>query len=437
VLSHPDRRRLQRLRWTAFVLVAAGYLLAFFHRMAPAAIAEDLQRAFNASGVALGSLAASYFYIYTLMQVPTGVLADTWGVRRLVTVGALIAGVGSIWFGIADSLSGASLGRLLVGLGISVMFLSLMKLNSVWFHERHFGTIGGFTILLGNLGAVLSAAPLVALLTVASWREIFVVIGVATLALGVLTGWLVRSHPGEAGLPSLRELYGEAPHAPHTGHWFAGLTDVVRNRDTWPGFWLNLGVSGTFFSFAGLWAIPFLRDVYHMDRPLAALHTTLLLIGFSLSSFFIGTLSDRLHRRKPVILAAVLFYLACWLPWLAGLTLPPLASLTVFTLMGVGAAGFTLSWACAKEVNRAALSGMATGVVNTGAFLGAALLQPLVGWVMDLSWDGAMHAGVRVYAATDYRWGNGVMFAAACLGVVGALFIRETHCRHVPVRERH
>lgn len=431
MLTPLQRARLTRLRWTAFALVALGYMLAFFHRMAPAAIAEDLQRAFNASGVALGSLAASYFYIYTVMQIPTGVLADTWGVRRLVAVGAFIAGLGSILFGMADTLGGASFGRMLVGLGISVMFLSLMKLNSVWFHERHFGTVGGFTILLGNLGAILSAAPLVWLLGIAGWREIFILVGMFSLALAVFSWWLVRNDPVEAGLPSMRELAGETPHPPRVGRWLDGLKQVMRNRDTWPGFWLNLGVSGTFFTFAGLWAVPFLRDAHGMDRPQAVLHTTFLLIGFSLGSFFIGTISDRLRRRKPVILAVVVFYLLCWLPWLAGVSLPIAASLALFAGMGVGAAGFTLSWAVAKEVNPAAVSGMATGVVNTGAFLGAALLQPLVGWVMDLSWDGTLADGVRVYSALDHRFGLGVQFAAACGGLVGALFLRETRCRHV------
>lgn len=245
------------LRWSAFLLVAALYVLSFFHRMAPAAIAGELQQTFQASAAALGTLAATYFYFYTVMQLPTGVLVDTWGPRRIVTLGALIAGVGSVLFGLAETLGAASLGRLLVGLGVSVMFLSLLKLNAVWFRDSEFATLGGLTLLIGNLGAVAAAAPLAWMVTFTSWRNVFVALGGLSLVLALLSWLFVRDEPRAAGLPSMRELEGEAAHPPHQGHWLQGLIEVLKNRATWPGFWIMLGACGTFFSFVGLWAVPF------------------------------------------------------------------------------------------------------------------------------------------------------------------------------------
>jgi sugar phosphate permease len=421
---------MRRLRWGAFLLLALAYVLAFFHRVAPAAIAAELQLAFHASGAVLGGLAAMYFYIYTVMQIPTGVLVDTLGVRRIATLGGLVAGLGSILFGLADTLTVAAIGRFLVGLGVSVMFIAIMKLNAVWFHDRHFGTVAGLTILLGNLGAVLAASPLVWALGFVSWRSIFVAAGALSLLLGVVTWFLVRNHPGEAGFPSMRELEGEPPHAPHSGHWYHALVRVVKNPATWPGFWPNLGIGGTLFTFAGLWAVPFLRDVHAMSRPLAAAHTSLLLAGFALGALLSGMASDRLGRRRPVLVAATLLYLACWLPWLTMVRMPLPASLVLFFVMGVGASGFTLSWAMVKEVNPPALSGMATSVVNTGSFLGAGLLQPLVGWVMDLGWDGTLSAGVRAYSAANYQVGLMILFLFSLAGLAGALKSRETFCKH-------
>jgi len=94
--SHAVRARIQRLRWTAYVLGATALVLSVFHRLAPAAISGELEQAFQTSGITLGALAAAYFYVYFAMQVPSGVLADTWGPRRLFTAGALVAGIGSI-----------------------------------------------------------------------------------------------------------------------------------------------------------------------------------------------------------------------------------------------------------------------------------------------------------------------------------------------------
>lgn len=416
--------RMRRLRWTTFALVSAAYMLAFFHRVAPAAIASDLQQAFDASAAALGGLAATYFYVYTVMQIPTGILVDTLGPRRIVTLGGIVAGIGSLMFGYAASMTDASIGRLLIGLGVSVAFISLLKLNAAWFHDRHFGTAVGLTLLLGNVGSVLAAAPFAWVLQFTSWRTVFIVIGGLSFAIAVLTWIFVRDHPGEAGLPSMRELDGEVAHPRHEGHWFGGLVTVLRNRLTWPNFWMNLGIGGSFIAFAGLWAVPFLQGVYGMDRAAATRHTSLMLAGFAVGAISVGALSDRVGRRKPVLIAAALVHLLCWLPLVFALPMPRLASYLLFLLMGLSAASFTLSWACVKEVNPHALSGMATSVVNTGVFLGTGILQPLVGWTID-------RAGLTQGAAVQYHMGIVIFFACVMLGFAGSLRVRETYCRYL------
>jgi len=194
MLNSHQASQLVRLRWTAFVIVGLAYVLSFFHRFAPAAISSDLQQTFHASATALGSLAATYFYVYTAMQIPTGILVDTLGPRRVVALGGVIAGIGSVLFGIADTLTAASVGRLLVGLGVSVTFISMLKLNAAWFHDRHFATMTGATILLGNAGSMLAAAPLAWALTYVSWRTAFVAVGGFSLLLAVLAWLLVRDH---------------------------------------------------------------------------------------------------------------------------------------------------------------------------------------------------------------------------------------------------
>ena len=407
---------LNRLRWTAFAVVGGAYILAFFHRFAPAAIAGDLQQAFAIQATALGGLSATYFYVYTLMQLPTGVLADTLGPRRIVAVGGVVAGLGSLLFGLAETFAWAAAGRLLVGLGVSVAFIAMLKLNAAWFSESKFGAVTGFTLLMGNLGSLLAASPLAWALGWVSWREIFVGAGLVSLVLAGLAWWLVRDNPAEMGLPSPRELEGKAAHPPHTEHWFEGVLVVARNRLTWPGFFLNLGVSGSLFAFAGLWAIPYLMDVHGASREVAALHTTLLLSAFALGAFLIGAGSDRLGYRKPVILAACALYVLSWLPLVLGWPLAPGYSHALFFVMGLGASGFTLSWAAAKEVNRHALSGTATALVNTGAFLGAAILQPLAGWIIERH---GTQAGIQVLAT------------AALLGTLAAFTLKETRCRYL------
>lgn len=423
--------RFNRLRWTVYALLILSYIGVYFHRMAPGVVSADLMQSFHTTGAALGSLAATYYYIYTAMQIPSGILADTLGPRTVVAAGALVAGGGSILFGLAPDFAAASVGRFLVGLGVSVVFVGLMKSNTVWFSESRYGMISGVTLLLGNLGSIAAAGPLAALLTRFDWRDVFLVAGVFSLILGVLTAVFVRNRPEDVGLPSVRELEGLRPHPEREHHWFTELGRVLRCRDAWPGFWFNLGVTGNLFAFAGLWGVPMMRDLHGLDRGNSALYTTAALAGFALGCLLAGLLSDRMGRRRPVIVGGGLLSVFSWaalalLPWGPGWS-----GMLLYGWLGFGAGGFVVTYAAAKEVLPPGVSGMAIALVNTGLFLGAAFMQPAFGWVLDLGWTGALLDGVRQYDWADYRNGLWLSCALAVVGLVAGMRVRETYCRNL------
>jgi sugar phosphate permease len=430
-LSPKDRRRFTRLRWSGYAVLILAYMTVYFHRMAPGVVAGDLMQAFHASGTALGSLAAMYYYIYTAMQIPAGVLADTLGARIGVSLGCLVAGAGSLLFGLAETIEVASVGRLLVGLGVSVVFVGLMRSNTQWFSEGRYGLISGVTLLLGNLGSILAAGPLALLLGVTSWRSVFVIMGALSLIIAGLTVWLVRNRPEDVGLPSVRELDGKAPHPERHRHWVLDLKGVITTGAVWPSFFVMFGVTGSLFAFAGLWGVPMMRDLYGLDRTGASAYTTLALAGFAVGCLIMGWLSDHLGRRKPVMVGACVLSLLAWLaltllPWGPGWT-----GMTLYALLGFSASGFVVGYAAAKEVVPPGVAGMAIALVNTGLFLGAAILQPAFGWVLDLTWDGILVDGVRRYAWADYRNGLWLSAGFALLALLASLALRETRCRNL------
>jgi sugar phosphate permease len=398
-----------------FGIVLASFVLSFIHRTAPGAIAAELTRAFSINAAVLGALAATYFYVYTLLQIPVGVLADTLGPRRILSAGSLIAGLGSLLFALAPVWELAAVGRTLVGIGVAVAFIAILKISALWFPAQRFATLNGVTMFAGNLGAVIAGAPLAWLVTQASWRSVFVALALLSAALGIATWLLVRDSPEDRGFAP---VHTPAPAAAAKLAWTAALARVLANRATWPGFFVNLGIGGSYLAFAGLWAVPWLVETHGMARVTAAQHASLMLLGVAFGSLMVGIISDRLGSRCGVMRAYAFLYALSWLPWLAHVQWPLAATLAWFFLSGLLIPGFTLSWTVAKEVNRPEHSGIATSVVNVGIFLGTGILQPLVGWVLDRG---------RAAGNVSGAWDSGLwlMAGAATLGALATLTVRE------------
>jgi len=253
-------------KWSIFAILILTYILVYFHRMAPGVVSEFLMADFNTTGTRLGALSAIYFFVYAAMQIPSGVIADTLGARTSIVFGNLIAGVGSICFGLAGSFEMACVGRFFVGLGVSVVFISIMKNNSVWFHEKVFGLMSGVTLLFGNLGSVLAAGPLAALLTVFAWRTVFMGIGGISLVLALAGFLVVRNKPEDMGFVAPNSYDASTSPKKTSGNWLQQLASVVKVLRLWPGFWVQLGMIGGLYSFMGLWGVPYLRDVHGLSR---------------------------------------------------------------------------------------------------------------------------------------------------------------------------
>jgi sugar phosphate permease len=199
-------RELFRYRWYIFIVLAFGYVLVYFHRVSSAVVSSELTEAFHVSGALLGVLASAYFYPYAIIQLPAGLLSDSLGPRKAVTLFTLIASLGAVLFGLSPTVPLAIFARILVGLGVAVIFIPAMKIFAEWFLAREFATMTAILMLIGGLGWLSASAPLALLTLWVGWRMAFVIIGTGTLLLATLSWFIIRDRPQDMGLPSLMEM---------------------------------------------------------------------------------------------------------------------------------------------------------------------------------------------------------------------------------------
>ena len=411
-------------RWVIFTVLAFGYILVYFHRLCPAVLALDMMRDLHTSGALTGLLGAAYFYPYALMQLPAGLLSDSWGPRKTITLFFFVAFAGSVILGLAPSVSAAIVGRTLVGLGVAMLFVPTLKILAEWFHVREFAVMTGILMALGGVGSLIAATPLAWLSARIGWRFSFVAVGFFTLALGVLVFLFVRNRPADMGWTSPA---GNRQSSPPPIGLMEGVGKVLTSPAFWPlAIWFFFDCA-IFFSFGGLWGGPFLIQVYGLDKSHAARILSMLAVGMIVGSPLLSYVSNTVFRaRKPVLmissiavtgLTAVLAFMTRQVP-IAGL-FALCFGLGVFS-SAIVVIGFTTN----KELFPVQMAGTATGIVNLFPFAGGAIFQPILGAVLE-------HYGRTGgnFTLIGYEKAFLILFICALVAMGATFFMRETLVR--------
>jgi MFS family permease len=391
----------------------------FFHRLCPAVIALDIQASFGLTGTLLGVLGSAYFYSYAIMQLPTGLMADSWGPRKTVSSFFILAGIGSILMGVAQSLPVAVLGRILVGIGVSTVFVCNFKLLSEWFTARQFLVMGSAFMVMGGLGALSSSAPLAWVSNAIGWRMTLVAVGVITLAMAGLVYGFVRNRPAEMGLAPIKS--DGAAVAEKIG-LMDGMKMVAFSGRFWPIAIWAFCVVGISFAVGGLWGGPYLMHVYGLSKTAAGGVLSTFALALIFGSPLFGWLGNLIGRKPVLIGCSVVLMTVCGLmSWLVDtLSLPALFALFFCFFITGGAIGPVVA-AVSKELFPIAISGTSVGIVNLFPFAGAAFFQILIGAVLT-----AQSHGQTPYATVGYQYMFLICLAGATLSLVAAVVMKET-----------
>ncbi len=386
-----DRRAL--LVWTVGV---GAYVVAIMNRSSFGVATLEVSELFGVSSALLATMAVAQLVVYALLQVPVGVLLDRYGPRVLVATGAAVMAGGQAVLAVAPSAGWVLAGRVLVGAGDALTFVSVVRLVPAWFAARRVPVMTQLTGSIGQLGQVVSAVPVVALLHAEGWRTTFlsvaavgVVAAVAVLALvrdspaaaGVLAAGTADAAARRAGLLRLRWRPARAAAAREPG----ALRAVLRDPGARLGFWMHFTGQFSNHLVVLLWGFAFFVEGQGRTAGEASALLTLNVVAAVVAGPVIGLVVGRHPRtRMPIAVGTAVAIALVWLAVALPADPVPLAVLGLFVVViAVGGPTSLIAFDVARSCTPPARLGTATGFVNTGGFVGALVTMLVVGVALD------------------------------------------------------
>jgi predicted MFS family arabinose efflux permease len=386
-----------------FMPFATGYYLSYFYRYVNAVIAGDLVRDFGLAPADLGLLTSAYFLSFAAAQLPLGVLLDRFGPRRCTATLFFVAGLGALVFGLARDLTMLSLGRALIGLGVSAGLMGSIKAFTLWFPRERLTTLSGWMIGIGSLGTLSATAPVEALLGPLGWRAIFLALAALSVVAAALIFFIVPERP----LPGQGEPWREQLRM--VGRIFARLE-----------FWrLALPLvlcQATFQALQGLWFAPWLADVHGLARGAAADYLFWSAAAYMAASFALGPFTEWTGKPLRVYQLGMLACVVSFVP----LALGAPGALVLMMLFAATSISTISAYTLLTHLVPAAQTGRVTTASNLLLFSTSFAFQWGVGAILG-QWPGAQGR----YDPEAYRVAFGVLLAAQAAAAAWLLTARE------------
>lgn len=419
--SHPNSQSIvQNIRpWIVWTLGCLFYFYEFLLQVSPSVMSNELMHDFSITSHSLGILAGIYFYSYAAMQLPGGMLTDHFGPRRLLTIATTVCAISTIAFGLTSNFYMACIARLAIGFGSAFAVVGTLKLSVNWFPAKRFAILTGSMITIGMLGAIGGETPLALMIDHFGWRQSFMIMGYIGLLLAFLIHIITRDNP-----QTCNAHHTSQPEIPVT----RGLLVLLKNKYLW---FVALYGGLMYLStpvFCGLWGVPFLMTKMHISKTIAANMISLVFVGWAIASPLWGGFSNTIGQRKPPMWIGTIGSFITLTIFLYAPIKSVLIMQILLFLFGVFSAGFLTAFSIAKELcpHRYEASGL--GFMNMMNMVGIALLQPLIGYLLDVLWQGEIINNIRIYPIEAYYYALSVLPLAIFIAFLLLCRVKETYC---------
>lgn len=403
-----------------YMLAALFLLYEMALQVSPSIMTTELMRDLHIDAAGLGLMAGFYFYSYTAMQIPAGLLYDRYSCRWIITLSTGICVLGALFFGLSETANFAAAGRFFMGIGSAFAFIGVLVVAGRWFPLYCFAFLVGMAQFLAAIGAG-GEVVLASTVSHIGWRDtIFAMVGLGTILM-LFIFVIVRDYPKGSQSQDKRSTHYSL---------LASLGLVVKSSQTW---WIALYAFAGWApiaAFGSLWGVPFLMEAYGYDKHQAAVATGMIWLGLAIAAPILGGLSNWLGRRCILLNTCALVGFISALVAIYVSDLPYWLLCAAMLGFGFATAGQILSFALVKDNNRPEVTATAIGVNNMAVVAGGALFQPLIGLLLKLNWQGAYQDYVPTYLVANYRVALCVVpicFLVALLA--GRCFIEETYCK--------
>lgn len=427
-----EKKYLPLLMW---ISCAIFYGYQYLLQVSPNVMANDLMRSFSIDATALGNLAACYFYTYALMQIPVGMILDRFGARLPMTIAAFICAAGCFLFASTSFFPITILSRLLIGIGSAFAIIGTMYVISKWFTSTRFALLLCIAVTIGMLGAAFGQAPLAIIINAIGWRNTMLLLGCIGIGISLLLLLVIRNKNSK----SFMAIGLNQKHAQQNN--YLQNNDLQNNESIWFGLkqtlcskqiWLIAMYGVLLFMptsiLGSLWGIPFLMQKYRITNTTAGSIMIFLFLGWIIGGPFFGWLSDKFQTRKKIFFAgscgtliSILFFI--YIPE----TISYLINALFIFIFGFFSSATTVIFAAAKENNVTRNIATVFGFTNAINMIGGAVFQPIIGWFLDLQWQGTVSNGIRIYSTQSFKIGLTVIPMGLLISLLILFFIKETY----------
>lgn len=403
--------------WLIWTIGVFAYLVAVAQRTSFGVAGLEATERFNATAAAISFFTVLQLLVYAGLQIPVGILVDRFGSRAMVAGGAALMGLGQLQLAFADSVPGGVLGRVLVGAGDAMTFISVIRLVPLWFAPARAPLVTQLTGMCGQLGQLFSVVPFALLLHAAGWTPAFLSLAAMSVLAVVLVAVLLRDAP--PGHPPRQTAQGLRA----TG---VSVARAWKQPGTRLGLWSHFTVQFSGNLFAMSWGYPFLLSAQGLDAGTVSA----LMAVFVATAILSGPGFGRFVSRHPMRRSAMvlLITMATALAWAAVLLLPGRAPLWLLVILvvvlAVGGPGSMIGFDFARTFNPSHRIGTATGIVNVGGFIAALVAIYLIGLVLDILHSTGFSQG-QLYGLAPFRIALSVQFVLLGIGTVLILLSRR------------